>query len=175
MSDTKDSMPAQPATKQLPAMTDRALLEDLRGIVKEGFTNQNQVIAEMNTSVDMLIGQGKTFAKWRGEVDAWREEVDERLKTGSLRAKEPSKHDIEIRAELQAEKDAREALAKKVEGVETSLTTNTDATLAIKKKIVDGVESFWKRHPKIETALVALIIAAAGVAYTALTHGGHLP
>lgn len=51
MSTTKESMPAQPATKQLPAMTDRALLEDLARIVKEGFQKVDNSIFDLGERV----------------------------------------------------------------------------------------------------------------------------
>lgn len=51
MSTTKESMPAQPATKQLPAMTDRALLEDLARTVKEGFQKVDNSIFDLGERV----------------------------------------------------------------------------------------------------------------------------
>lgn len=168
MSDTKESMPAQPPTRELPAMTDRALLEDLARTVKAGFAKVD----------DSIFDLGERVVR----VEIRQKDLEERMGRNSQRVREPSQHDLEAKAEIAQERTAREALAKKVDSIETktdgvaqALAKNNDATDAIKKKIVDGVESFWKRHPKLETALVGLILAAVGVAYTALTHGGHLP
>lgn len=157
MSDTKESMPAQPKTTELPAVPAWAV--ELTRYVKEGISRLDGSIGDIEQNVQMLVGQGKALTKWRGEMDAWREEVDGRLRAGSIRAKEPSQHDVEIRAELSEERKAREALALKVADIETKTDEQTKALA----RIESAVTGFFK-NPKV--IFVGKVIFALAVAYS---------
>ncbi len=93
-------------------------------------------------------------------------ELEERMTRNSTRVSGESK--------TNAEQDA--AIAKvltEVGEMKTALTTNTTATLAIKSELVDSVRGFWRRNPKIETAVVALIMMAIATAMAWFqAHGG---
>lgn len=100
MSDTKESMPAQPATKQLPAMTDRALLEDLARVVKSGFEATNERFDRFENQVDLLVEDGKTTNKRMTTLEVRLDEAEKRAASNSIRAKGASdvdaKHDAAI-------------------------------------------------------------------------------
>lgn len=49
-----NEMPEQPKTKEIPAVTDRALLEDLTRSVKEGFTELRADIQLVSTDVSIV-------------------------------------------------------------------------------------------------------------------------
>lgn len=177
MTDTpKAPGPPEKPTVELPKVDIAAMLVSLRADMKQVLSSTE----EMGQNVTMLIGQGKTFTKWRGEVDIWREEVDEKLRTGSLRAKQPSQHDLETASNLAAEIAARQALAMKVDDVSSKLAMNSadtqavkKSTDAIKKALVDDVQGFFKAHPQITASIVTLITTAITAATLYLAHGGH--
>ncbi len=117
---------------------------------------------------ELNVGKGSVQ-----NIQEWRELLEERLKNNSIRAKSSSEVDMRHDAELAAEKEARETLAGEVATIKAQLVSNSADTLAIRQAVVDGVRGFWNRNPKLETALVGLILAGIGVAYAWLTHGGH--
>lgn len=149
-------------------MTDRALLEDLARTVKEGFQKVDNAIFDLGERVV--------------RIEIRQKDLEERVGRTSQRVREPSQHDLEAQAEIAKERAAREALAKKVDEQATKLDAieaKTDAQTkmleTISTSVVDSVKGFWKRHPKLETALVALLLAAAGAGLSWLSGGRALP
>lgn len=169
MSDTKESMPAQPQTREMEAV--KVPSTQLEAVLLEVRATREEQRAGREDVADKFVEVSTRMSKMEHRID----DLERRQEGNSIRAKEPSQHDIELKKELDEERKAREALAEDVTTIKTKMQENTDATLAIKQEVVDGVKSFWKRHPKLETALVGLILAAIGVAYATLTHGGQLP
>lgn len=124
-----DQVPTQPA---VVAITDRQLLVDvaqkLAGLVvtvKEGF--------EGSASRDLEIVQRVT------QLETWRETAEARFNSNSLRASEPSKHDLEAAAALAEEIAKREALATAV----ATLTTKTDAQTVILGELRGAVVTWY--------------------------------
>ena len=92
-------------------------------------------------------------------IERWQLDTEVRIDASSKRAQEPSQHDLELKTEVNAEREAREALAKEVAETKALVVENTEATLAIKKAVV-GITT----NPKVKTAAKALfylIVAAA--------------
>lgn len=91
--ETKPSMPAQPTTKAIPALTDRALLEDLARTVKEGFA-RNEANHEL-ALVELGVLQKRIVV-----IERWRDENDIRLARNSGRAasltEDNTKQDVAI-------------------------------------------------------------------------------
>ncbi len=174
MSDEKPPMPPQPTTKQIPAVsvpsdTMNAILVELRGMRGD--------VQDVKGDVDMLVGQGRAMAKWRGEVEEWRATVDSALTRNSSRVKQPSSHDLETASAVASEVVARTALETKVTSIEAKvdaqgkmLAANTATTDEIKK----AVTGWFKKHPAVGVALAGVIIEALRWAHTALTAGPHL-
>lgn len=174
MSDTKQSMPAQPPTVELPAMSDRAMLEDLYRIAR-GTAEQVRII---RTDQDLLMGNVESLKVDVRELQRWKLDTEERAAkhSGGVRqlSETDAKHDAAIGqlvVDVGALKKGQEATAADVATIKTEMAKNNADTLAIRKEVVDGVKSFWKRHPKLETALVGLILAVIGVAYATITKG----
>jgi hypothetical protein len=98
-------------------------------------------------------------------------QVEGRQDSNSMRAKQSTETDLAQAAELVKEREAREQLATKVDIIETKMVTkedlqpNTDATM----EMVKSVKGLWARNPKLEYALVALILAIIGTATTLVT------
>jgi ElaB/YqjD/DUF883 family membrane-anchored ribosome-binding protein len=79
----------------------------------------------------------------------------------------------ELSGQIIAVKAINEDQNKTLDELKTAMSAHRADTFEIKREIVDGVKSFWKRNPKLESALVLVIGAALGLAYQVLTHGGH--
>jgi len=93
-------------------------------------------------------------------------ELEERMTRNSTRVSGESKTNEEQNAALAM-------VLTKVDTLEKSMTENTAATMAIKGKVVDAAVGFWRRNPKIETAVVALVMVAIATAMAWLqAHGG---
>lgn len=151
MSDTKESMPAQPKTVELPAVTDRALLEDLTRTVKAGFANVETTLLDFGERLVRVEIRQKDLEEQR---------VLDNIRN-SQRVKEPSQHDLETAKALAQEVVARESLAKKVDGVEqkvvsieTKTDTQTEMLGRIEKRATDILSS-----PKVKALGWALWLA----------------
>ncbi len=167
MSDEKPPMPPQPTTKQIqavtvPSNTMDAILVELRGMRGD--------VQDVKGDVDMLVGQGRAMAKWRGEVEEWRATVDSALTRNSSRVKQPSSHDIETKAEVTALETKVASIETKVDAQGTMLAANTATTDEIKK----AVTGWFKKHPAVGVALAGVIIEALRWAHAWLTSGAHL-
>jgi hypothetical protein len=73
---------------------------------------------------------------------------------------------IAVKAELSEVKSINEEQSR-------MLLANTTDTIAIRREVVDGLKGFWKRHPKLETALVAFIMAVLALGTAFLTGRMH--
>jgi len=190
MSETKPSMPAQPKTIELPAMTDRALLEDMSRTVKEGFVrqdaradSQDERLDNIERQVDIAVQDGKDNNKRTTLLEVKIEEMQRRADTSSLRVKQPSQHDLEAQAALAQERAAREALAQKVDGVESkvvavatkvdTLTTKTDVQTELLTDLKKLGTGLLKEHPTIASSLIGLFVAAIGAATAWFAARGH--
>lgn len=158
-----EGQPPEKPTTQLPAVPQWAI--ELTTSVKTGFAAVNERLDTLESNVDLTQSAMQDVTRRTTAQDDRITRIEERLTSNSLRAKQSTETDLAQAAELVKEREAREQLAKKVESIETTLTTNTDVTLEIKTAVV----GFWKRNPKLEVALVGLILLVIGTATTFLT------
>ncbi len=91
--DERAEPPEQPKTVSLPSMTDRALLEDLRSVMKDGFSAQRR-------DFDLLGGQFESLTEDVRGLQSWRVRTEDRFARNSMRVAESSEHDIEREAKL---------------------------------------------------------------------------
>lgn len=155
----KPSMSAK--TQELPAMTDRALLEDLSRVVRTSFK-------EVNIRLEDVVNESIRTNTRLTRLEQHAEDVDQRMGKHSHRVREASSNDLaqeakhaQLAAELAEEKKAREALAATV----AAQPTKADMDLAIKNQ-----NSFLAPMLKdaAKTPIGAKVIGAFGVAALAL-------
>lgn len=151
-----NEMPEQPKTVELPAMTDRALLEDLTRSVKEGFVKLSGDIQCVATDV--------TIVKDRVRVveDRVRSIEDDR-RNDSMPAKvvrvtdNDAKQDAAI-STLVVDMAAVKADVTEIKSAQTANRVATAETLATIQKDVKG---FFSKNPALGLALVGLVTALA--------------
>lgn len=140
-------MPEQPKTKEIPAVTERVLLEDLTRTVKEGFHKQETVMLE--------------FGERLVRVEIRQKDLEDRMTRNSTRAASESDINVRQTQEIVAEREAREALAKDVEKQGKKLdevAKNVDAI----KAVVTG----FLASPKVKAVGWILFLAITGYAAT---------
>jgi hypothetical protein len=76
-----------------------------------------------------------------------------------------------VTADMAAMRTLNEEQSAKLDEHRQMLLANTTDTIAIRREVVDGLKGFWKRHPKLESALVAFVFTAIGLATAWLTKG----
>lgn len=180
-SHTKPSMPAQPKTTQLPAMTDRALLEDLTRVVKEGFAasaaNDTLITQEVRRAQSDIRGLRHDVV----ELQDWRQQVQgvvmPRLDTHSIKVQRISEHDADQDGKIADALMKASAFSAEVVGLKKDMAetkgqmTSLRATLDEVVAKVDTVHSTVVgvfRNPKV--IFVGKVIFFAAVAYSGL-HG----
>ena len=153
MADEKAPMPAQPQTAELPKPTALELqLAELLSTVRATRVDVGRVedkVDKMEANNDLLREQ---FGAVKEQVRAYgvrQDALEERANSGSLRvrtlADTASKADLDQAAQLAAEREARESLAKRVDDVaaetarQTVILTRVDRVL--KNPIVQRVAS----------------------------------
>ncbi len=166
MTDDRPPMPPQPTTKEIhavsvPANAMEAVLFEIRGMRGD--------VQDVRDDVTMLVGQGRAFSKWRGEMEEWRATVDGAISRNSSRVKEPSSHDLQTAAVVAGVITAQQALGAKVDSIETMLVTNNAATAEIKL----AVTGFLKKHPSIVASIATLLTTAIGAATAWFAAKGH--
>lgn len=132
MSDTKESMPAQPKTVELekPPAWAIALSEK----VVQGFASVEARLETVEMNVEVLVDDKKTVNERLSRIEAWKEnEVTSRLSANSARVKEESQVNLKQDAALSQVITRVDAVEKKVDElakqnvVQTEmLTTLTD-------------------------------------------------
>lgn len=110
----------------------------------EGFAKQHDATAELGQRVVKLEIRTK--------------DLEERVARQSIRAQNPSAHDLEMQAEIANERASREKLAGKVDKIEQMVSSSHAATAKI-EKAVTGVLS----HPRTQALSWALWVALVGV------------
>lgn len=150
MADDKPPMPPQPTTKQLPAVT----------------VPQNQIdailveVRQANTSLGLLTGQVRSVEARMGGVESRVAELEQRQDKSSIRAQEPSQHDLAAQTAIAEEKRAREErdeqLAKDLAEVKAKVAAIYDTVVGVvtNKKVI----------------FVGKVVFALAVAYSGL-HG----
>jgi len=173
---TKPAMPAQPQTVSVPAMTDRAMLEDLYRLAKQTTAVNDAQTAQLDKlaandaviihSVDILAGRVTLLERRVDEVEA-------RGDQASIRAKQPSEHDLQTKAELAKEVVAREALAAEVATIKTETLAQSKALTAIAIDASKAVSGFVHEHPILFRSLATIATTIATAAAAWLSAKGH--
>ncbi len=142
--------PVQPQTRELPAMTDRALLEDLARTVKAGFSEMRADVQLVSS--DLQVVKDRVVILEKAKIES--EERQSRTSQGVRQSNEGfSKHETVI-AQLSSKVDA---LNEKQDAQTQMLATNTADT---KQILLREAKGFLERNPKIGQAFVAFIIVA---------------
>lgn len=153
--DDKTPMPAQPKTKEIPAVVPQvpatldAVLREMRGMREE-------TRARFEAQADMMVAFNQRLLN-----------VEQRQENSSVRAREPSRHDIETKEELAKEREAREALAKEVGATKALLAENNQATAEIRDAVVKTAGTVGRilTHPK--AVFIGKTLWAAAMFYAA--------
>ncbi|HXG69976.1 MAG TPA: hypothetical protein VNJ04_05105 [Gemmatimonadaceae bacterium] len=145
---SRDDMPAQPTTKQIPAADPvQVLLLQLKSSMDTGFR-------ETNANIDLLSGDLTSVKAEVRAIQTWKGEQEARSTRTSHRVQQVSDADLEQSAQLAQERSAREALATKV----GDLDHKQDVQLALLKQLVKLTE-------KPVVKLVATAIGTAILGY----------
>lgn len=148
----------QPKTIELPAMTDRALLEDLTRVVKSGFSE----VRLLRADVDLLVGDLASLKVDVRELQKW--------KIGSEERQEKHSGGLQQNSSVNLKQDAAIANAitrlERVETAVSSIETKTDRQTVILERLNEVAANPMVRR-------VAYAVGGAVLAY--LTARGWLP
>lgn len=173
---TKPAMSEQPKTIELPAMTDRALLEDLArstARIEAKADNLESKVDNVELNMSLLKDDGRDTKSRLIRLEGWKESIEDRVTRNSTRAREPSTHDLDTKAALAAEITARESLAKDVVGVKADLAavkTETVLQTAMLATLTDKASKFFA-NPIVRS--IATIIGTAILTWLAAHQGQH--
>ncbi|HZM26944.1 MAG TPA: hypothetical protein VFB89_06285 [Gemmatimonadales bacterium] len=152
-----DDMPPQPKTAQLAAADkNEILLAEIKTLMTQGLTaldnkvaigfrNLDEKVDRLEANQDLQGGELGLVKKEVALIFEWKGDVDQRLKNNSHRAASASEVDLthesrlaQTKAELDAEKAAREALATKV-----------DTALGLLTSVESGIKTL-SRNPTVK-------------------------
>lgn len=125
MPTNQEEVPTEPA---MGAITDRQLLVDMA-------QKLSGLVTTVNNVAQNQLGFGAKLATLEQKYDS----LEDKVKSLSQRAKDPSQHDLDAQKALAEETAAREALAKKVDG----LDAKQDAQTAIMKRVENAAVTWW--------------------------------
>lgn len=164
MSDEKHSTSAK--TTELPALTDRALLEDLSRVVRSG-------LKEVNVRLEDVVNEGIRTNTRLTRIEERVDEVEGRIGRTSHRVREVSSNDLsnhaQLASELAAEKKAREALAAVVaeQPTKKDLAAVTAAQTSTLGPVIETAVADAIKAPMFKTVAKSVgvaLIAACGLA-----------
>jgi len=138
------------------AITDRQLLVDMAQKV-------SSLVSLVKTATDGLSETVQRLAVLESRVT----NAEGRIDNASLRAKEPSTHDLEAQAALAAEAEKREALSKEVD----ALRVETAAQTKILERIEAAAVTWWTS----QTGKTVRAIAWGAAVGWALKNNIHIP
>jgi outer membrane murein-binding lipoprotein Lpp len=174
--DDKPPMPKQPTTVALERPPDWAIALSER--VAAGFEKVDSLsdnVDTLSTSMETLTHDAKDTRLRLGRMERELDEVKDRQTSQSIRAKEPSQHDLALAAADSQEIVARKALAQKVDELDAKVDAHAvelAANTAVTREVKTAVTGWLKEHPAIGAALAGLIVSAITWA-TQWLHGGH--
>jgi hypothetical protein len=167
---TKPSMPKQPETTKLPAMTDRALLEDLARVVKDGFREQSvradaqdERLDKIERQVDIAVQDGRENNKRITTLEVRFEEKDRRDDTRSVRVRQES--DVNLKQDA-AIANVITRLGT-VEENQTKAAEERASTAAMVKEVRDTVVGVATNK---KVVFIGKVLFGIAVAYSA-AHG----
>ncbi len=157
--ETRPEMPAQPKTRELPA-ADRTEIQinEIKVLMLKGM---GELDVKMALGFKAIMGDVADLSRRLIYVEDWKSESEARMTKTSLAVRGASQVDLAHEAQLAHERDAREALATKVD----ELAKTNETQLAILGRL-DKVAS----NPLVKT--VAAMLATALVTWLA-SHGVH--
>jgi hypothetical protein len=171
--------PEHHPTKQLPAMTDRALPEDLTRVVKQGFSSLERRLDLVEGNVDIT---GSTVRELSGRItrmEDWRVAVDERVSKHSGGTRQLSQNDAaqdraiaETLIKTREQTETLEDHGVKLKELKTAVVTVQAAVAENTFLTRKAVAGFFKTP--LGQSLLVLVASAIGFATNWLTsHGGH--
>lgn len=177
--------PNAKSTVAMPQVPEWAI--ELTKSVKEGFSHLHEKVDTLSSNVDIVRDDSRDTKLRLVRIEAWRETVEERMTQNSSRAREPSAHDLETKAELAKEISARQALASevativgKVATIETDVAETKAETKAQTAKLVTiaadtskAVTGFVHEHPALFRSLAAIATTLSTAAAAWLASRGH--
>lgn len=119
--------------------------------VTQGFAKTNANIELVSNDLDVLKGRV-------GNLESARVGDEERARLNSMRAKEPSQHDLETASALAQEIVAREALSRKVDAVVAENVAQTAMLTTL-----TGAAKKLGSNPTVHT--IAILLGAAIIAW----------
>lgn len=160
-----DKMPPQPPTLQLPAMTDRALLEDLTRVVKAGFAE----VRVMRGDVDLLVGDLASLKVDVRELQKWKIGSEERQEKHSGGLQQTSNVNLKQDAAIAMVVTNMGKVEERLEAVETNQKNAAEEraeTAKLVREIWTDGKTFFQKHPALSAALVAVGTGLAGALAT---------
>lgn len=91
-------------------------------------------------------------------------EAEERAAKYSGGVRQLSETDAKHEAAIASVIVKQDELAADVAATKALVVAGNADTADLKRELISGVKSFWRKHPKLETALVGLILAVFGLA-----------
>jgi hypothetical protein len=163
---TKPSgMPAQPATRQLPAADkNEILLAEMKSLIIGGFKRIDEKVDGVDAKVERLEGsldlQGGQIGVMQKEIALvfeWKGDVEQRLKLSSMRAAAPSnvdmKHEAALMEVIAKDQDRDRQIAETRALAEQAATKEDVASLA------EGTATKAEVKALVETSSEALTVA----------------
>lgn len=174
-----NDMPPQPKTQQLPAADKQEiLLAELKVLMLNGFNALDTKVDRLEANLEIQGGEIGLVKKEVAIIFAWKNDVDEKLKSNSIRAQTTSSVGMEHEAKLgialaalaeeKAKREKLEADAATKEDVKTMLAKASEEQTAA---IVVGVETLMKTPTaqKLKSALVPVLMVAITIIGIKLT------
>ena len=122
---------------------------DLRGDI----STIGEKVDNVEKNMGLLTGEVGVVQKEVAVLFQWKTDVDERMRSHSVRARQPSEQDLENASQLAQERAAREALAaehaevkKDVQEIKAETIAQTQIMISIRdgaKKLLDRPEVKW--------------------------------
>jgi hypothetical protein len=152
--EAKKEGPDYIATAKVPAMTDRAMLEDLYRVTK----GLDKKVDTLGLQVDVVTDQQVVFGQRLTLVEKRQDDMDGRTNSHSGGIKNLSGVDMKLESSLAVVSNKVDALEKKTDAQTAMLAKAEEDNLAIKK----AVTGFLKDHPQLVTLFVTVVSLALG-------------
>lgn len=170
------AMPEQPKTVNIPALTDRALLEDLTRVVKAHVTHVEERFDHADITLSAVVKEGQRTKVRLTNIEERVDAVEGRVGRTSSRVREGSEHDMSRDAKMADVIVWRNGVDTKLTALDTKITTAADAqTVAIVEGVKDAIASVAKSPmgKMIGYSLGALVLQALALATAYLALRGH--
>lgn len=146
-----DEKPPEKSTTQLPAVTDRMVLDELTKVVREGFQSVDQRLDQMETNLDLQGGSVKDISLRMTRVEERVQRTEDRQNSNSMRARGASEVDMKHDAAIAGLVADMAAVKTQVESIETKTDAQTEILTDLRK---------LAKNPLVVGFFTALITAA---------------